>query len=70
MVEAISRVGHAMGLKTVAEYVESEATLQLLRHIGIDYAQGHAIEVARPLIANPEKITVERVSGVKSPVHQ
>lgn len=70
MVEAISRVGHAMGLKTVAEYVESEATLQLLRHIGIDYAQGHAIEVARPLISNPEKITVERVSGVKSPVHQ
>jgi diguanylate cyclase (GGDEF)-like protein/PAS domain S-box-containing protein len=66
MVEAISRVGHAMGLKTVAEYVENDAILQLLRYIGIDYAQGHAIEVARPLIENPDKITVEQTPEVKS----
>jgi len=61
MVEAISRVGRAMGLTTIAEYVENDTILELLQHIGIDYVQGHALEVPRPLIANPEIITVERL---------
>lgn len=49
MVEAISRVGHVMGLKTIAEYVESASILEQLRRIGIDYVQGNAIEAAHPL---------------------
>lgn len=56
MVEAISRVGHVMGLKIVAEYVENAAILEQVRSLGIDYAQGHAIEVARPLYTIPMKL--------------
>ena len=43
MVEAVHRIGHQMGLKTVAEYVESDKTLALLRQIGVDYVQGNGI---------------------------
>ena len=48
MVEAIHRIGHIMGKKTIAESVESIAILDALRTIGVDYAQGFAI--AKPAI--------------------
>lgn len=47
MVESINHIGHVMGKKTVAEFVENVQTLEALRVIGVDYAQGHA--VARPI---------------------
>jgi len=49
MVEAINRLGGALGLKTIAEFVETEATLQRLRDIGVDFAQGYAIHRPEPL---------------------
>jgi diguanylate cyclase (GGDEF)-like protein len=49
MVEAIHRIGHLMGLKTVAEYVESDQTLALLRQIGVDYVQGNGVHCPEPL---------------------
>jgi EAL domain-containing protein (putative c-di-GMP-specific phosphodiesterase class I) len=48
MVEAIHRVGSVLGLKTIAEFVESESALQRLREIGVDYAQGDAIHRPEP----------------------
>ena len=36
-----------MGLKSIAEFVETAAALDLLREIGVDYAQGY--HVARPM---------------------
>ncbi len=47
MVEAIAKVGRALGIATVAECVESEAVLGELRRIGVDYAQG--FHLANPL---------------------
>jgi len=49
MVEAINQVGHVMNIKTVAEFVEDEATLLHLQEIGIDYAQGYHIDKPSPL---------------------
>lgn len=43
LVEAINRVAHRMGLTTIAEHVENVATLDLLRSLGVDYAQGFAL---------------------------
>ena len=40
MVESINHIGHVMGLKTIAEWVENTKTSQLLEEIGVDYAQG------------------------------
>jgi len=49
MVEAINRVGGVLGLKTIAEFVETEAALQRLRDIGVNYAQGYFIHRPEPL---------------------
>ncbi len=47
MVEAIGKVGRALGIATVAECVESAAVLAELKAIGIDYVQG--FHLAHPL---------------------
>ncbi len=50
MVEAINKVGHVMGITTIAECVEIPQTLAVLREIGVDYAQGFAISRPHPYI--------------------
>jgi diguanylate cyclase (GGDEF)-like protein/PAS domain S-box-containing protein len=49
LVRAMNEVGHAMGMVTVAEYVESEEVADLLRSMGIDYGQGYGLAVPVPL---------------------
>lgn len=49
LVKAINEVGHVMGIRTVAEFVEDDATLDAVRALGIDYAQGHALGEARQM---------------------
>jgi diguanylate cyclase (GGDEF)-like protein/PAS domain S-box-containing protein len=46
MVEAISQVGKAMGIQTIAERVESQDVLDELARLGIGFAQG--FHIARP----------------------
>ncbi|MEE8261334.1 MAG: EAL domain-containing protein [Gammaproteobacteria bacterium] len=43
MVSSINEIGHVMGKKTIAEFVENDSILQKLRIIGVDYAQGYGI---------------------------
>jgi diguanylate cyclase (GGDEF)-like protein/PAS domain S-box-containing protein len=47
MVEAISQVGRAMGIQTIAERVESAEVLAELAGLGVGYAQG--FHIAKPL---------------------
>ena len=49
MVRSINDIGHIMGKKTIAEYVEDEATLRTLRGMGVDFAQGYGISRPRPI---------------------
>ena len=44
LVKSINEIGHFMGKKTVAEFVENDEVLARLRQIGVDYAQGYGIE--------------------------
>ena len=46
---AINRVTKKIGIKTVAELVESEETIAKLKEIGVDFAQGFGISRPRPL---------------------
>ncbi len=43
MVKSISEVAKAIGIETIAEFVEDEATLHKLTQIGIDHFQGYHI---------------------------
>jgi EAL domain-containing protein (putative c-di-GMP-specific phosphodiesterase class I) len=43
MVDIINQLGHVMGLKTIAEFVEDESILEALRRLDVDYAQGYHI---------------------------
>ncbi|MBT5229101.1 MAG: EAL domain-containing protein [Methylococcales bacterium] len=47
LVKSINEVGHAMGKHTVAEFVETDEAQEMLRSIGVDYAQGYGI--AKPM---------------------
>ncbi|WP_404785354.1 EAL domain-containing protein [Altericista sp. CCNU0014] len=49
MVEAMVRIGHVMGMKLIAEFVENDAILERIKVLGIDYAQGYGIAAPRPL---------------------
>ena len=46
LVRSINEIGHVMGKRTIAEFVESEEILAALGEIGVDYAQG--FELGKP----------------------
>ncbi len=48
-VEAINRIGHIMGIKTIAEFVESKDVLDKLQSIGVNFAQGYYIDKPKSL---------------------
>lgn len=44
LVKSINELAHFMGMKTVAEFVESHEILNVLREIGVDHSQGFGIK--------------------------
>src|SRR5690554_1696612 len=51
IVETINRLGHFLGMKTIAESVENEAVFNRLKELGVDYAQGY-------WVANPQRLQI------------
>ena len=51
MVKSINEIGHTMGKRTIAEFVENADILRKLKlpEIGVDYAQGYHIGPPRPI---------------------
>ncbi len=43
MVRSINDVGHALEMHTIAEFVENDEIVEVLRRIGVDFAQGYGI---------------------------
>ena len=43
IVRSINEVAKVMGMQTIAEFVENEELLKILKEIGVDYAQGYGI---------------------------
>ncbi len=66
LVRSIHEVARTLGKRTVAEFVENEAELQILREMGIDYAQGY--HIGRPAAVGSWDLDQEcfgRQQGVK-----
>ncbi len=51
MVKAMNEIAHALGKKTVAEFVENEESFKILSAYGVDYAQGYYL--GRPDVTLP-----------------
>ena len=49
MVRSMNNVGDALGIKTIAEFVENQETMQALCEINVDYAQGYFIGKPSPM---------------------
>ena len=49
VVSSINEIAHFMGHRTVAEFVENDEILAILRRIGVDYAQGYALHKPQPI---------------------
>lgn len=49
MVRSMHAIGEAMGLQTIAEFVEDAETVERLAVIGVDSVQGYHIDRPRPL---------------------
>ena len=50
VVKALVELANGMGKQTIAEYVEDEATVECLRDLGVDFAQGFAVGRPHPAV--------------------
>ena len=65
MVKAIREVGHAMGIETIAERVETKQVLEKLGSLGVEFAQGFYI--ARPVsVKSFEPWSINRSSELRA----
>ena len=64
MVQSFVQIGHTLGKKTVAEYVENLETLVMLKKLGVDYVQGFF--VGKPAAdINERPLTLKKVRSQK-----
>lgn len=62
LVKAMHALARTMGMETVAEFVENEATLRIVKEIGITYGQGYHIDMPCPNLPGAESME-DKVSG-------
>lgn len=63
MVRAMNDIAHALGKQTVAEFVEHEDCMRLLKEYGVDYGQGY--HLGRPDVIMPCH-TISQQAGASS----
>ena len=50
MARSINEIGHLTGKKTIAEFAENQEIIEMLRGIGVDYAQGYGIATSQRVL--------------------
>ncbi len=50
MVRSINEIGHLTGKLTIAEFAENQELIDMLRSIGVDYAQGYGIAMPQRVL--------------------
>jgi len=56
MVRSINEIGHLTGKLTIAEFAENAEIINMLRNLGVDYAQGYGV-------ASPQRIVRVAANG-------
>ncbi len=68
MVRSMVQIARQLGLETVAEFVESQASLDCLKKLGIDYAQGYFVGRPQSLNALEDlKAVAQNTPAILSP---
>ena len=49
LVKSINEIGQVMGMQTIAEFVENDEIKEMLKEIGVNYAQGYGVGKPLPL---------------------
>jgi EAL domain-containing protein (putative c-di-GMP-specific phosphodiesterase class I) len=60
VVKSMVDIARGMGMKTIAEFVEAEETVIMLREKGVDYSQGYYHGAPRPVATEFAQIEVPR----------
>ena len=47
-VKALADIARGMKIKTIAEFVENKEILEILKSLGVDYAQGYFVGMPSP----------------------
>ena len=63
MVRSINEIGHLTGKKTIAEFAENQEIIDMLRSLGVDYAQGYGVSMPQRVV----RIQGDERSGIKTP---
>lgn len=50
LVDAANRIGHLLGLATIAERIDHPDLLRVVAHLGVDYAEGDCLNPPQPLV--------------------
>jgi diguanylate cyclase (GGDEF)-like protein/PAS domain S-box-containing protein len=50
MVRSINEIGHLTGKKTIAEFAENQDIIDMLRSLGVDYAQGYGVSMPQRVL--------------------
>lgn len=53
LVTGLTQLGHTLGMKIVAEYVQDQETVEFLREIGVEYLQGFHLGEPEPVSTTP-----------------
>jgi diguanylate cyclase (GGDEF)-like protein/PAS domain S-box-containing protein len=67
-VKSIIDIAHTLNIKTVAEFIENDDLLDIVRELGADYAQGFAI--GRPYVLAPRFPRAESSNSELAAVHK
>src|ERR1700735_4343511 len=61
MVRSINEIGHLTGKQTIAEFAENNEIINMLRSLGVDYAQGYGV-------SQPQRgLKAANIAGVRPP---
>ena len=66
MVAAIAEIARVMNLETVAEFVQDQKSMDLLKDLGVTWAQGYFIGTPRPLGDYLKEIDAEQLEEVSA----
>ncbi|MCK4865400.1 MAG: EAL domain-containing protein [Gammaproteobacteria bacterium] len=64
MVQSMNQIAHALGKQTIAEFVQNEKTLNILKDYGVDFAQGHYLGRPLPTIDTKQIFITNKSSSI------